>query len=98
MSGEELELHAFGEGPDLGKAGAARAELARRKYAYQTEQETNRRAFEERLVKDQIDANEKLGQAQIRISQLSFFAALFAAIAAVALAAIAIGEMVIHLF
>ncbi len=98
MSDVELELHAMAEGPDLGKAAHARAELNRRKYAYQTRQETNRRTFEERLVKDQIDATEKLGQAQIRVARLSSWAALFAAAAAVALAVVAISELVIHFF
>ena len=86
MSPEELEVIALGYGSDGGRTGAAKVQIER-----------NRRAFEERLVKDQIDANEKLSQTQIRVARASFWAALFAAAAAVALAFVAISEMVIHL-
>ena len=97
MSDVELELHAMAEGPDLGKAAHARAELKRRKYAYLTRQETNRRTFEERLVKDQIEATEKNAKAQHKVARLSIWAGAFAAAAAVALAVVAISELVIHL-
>ena len=97
MSLAALQTLAYGQGPDLGKCGAARVELERRRHereeereedqrSFERHQEVNRRKFEERLVKDQIEAAEKIAVVQVKIARSSFWATVFATGAAVALA------------
>lgn len=96
MTREELHMHAMGQGPDLGKAAHAKAELERQASELQARRDVNQRKFEERLIEQkieaseritsmQVDAAEHITQKQLSVARASAWAACFAALAAMAL-------------
>ena len=97
MSPEELEYYAI-EGGEWGYklTAAARAEIRHREAQERkardkaaSSQEGKRKQFEERLVKDQIEASKSVAHVHLRTARASAWAAGLAALATAVLAAIA---------